>query len=315
MPTLELIYDAVAFYTIPGTPLVLLGYVDVYDEATGLSIYESMRRRWPGAIVIPITVSGTHELTYDGKRVRMCDMETGDLTPAGAAQWCYDELNLGAPEWNPPTPYCQAANGLAMMQALSNVGLKMGSQVPWAMAWWNGREDLLIPPKPWPVLPMPVYHQFRSLYDEFDIGCGLDTWITPSPPPPPKPRARGGHMGLIFETNGTIYDGYAVLNPATGKAKGIALVLDKSAATAYQAEVEAGNQPRPIPDVLNGLYNVYVVGNDAVVAEPQVSDLPGEDASGMVGHPAGTVPGGAHIPAGFTTTKPADPPAREGNLS
>ena len=93
-------------------------------------------------------------------------------------------------------------------------------------------------------------------------------------------------MGLIFETNGTIYDGYAVLDSTTGKAKGIALVLDKNGAAAYMAEGAAGNQPRPIPDDLNGLYNIYVVGNDNA-AKVQVSDLPGENQDGRIGVPPG----------------------------
>ena len=309
MATLQTIYDAVAYYSIPGAPLYLLGYVDVYAYGTGKSIYEIMRERWPGAIVIPITVSGTHELTYDGHRVRMCDMETGDLTPADAAQWCAEEIELGAPDWAPPTPYLQAANGLAMFQALDDVGLKMGVNVCWGMAWWNGRADLLIPPPPWPVLPMPVYHQFTSVFDQFDIGCGLPKWIEPSPPPPPKPKARGATMGIIFETNGTIYDGFGVLDPTTGKAKGMALELDKNAGAAIKAAAAAGLTPPPVADELNGLYNIYVVGNDAG-AKPQVSDLPGTDTSGMIGHPVGTVPGGAHISSGFTT----DPAAAKGPL-
>lgn len=279
---LQVGYDAVAFTSIPGAPLALLGYVDVYAYGSGKSIYQCMRERWPGAAVIPITVNGTHELTYDGKRVRMCDVEYRDLTPAGGAQWCAEELELGAPDWAPPTPYCQAANGLAMMQALAAVGLHMGTQIPWGMAWWNGRMDLLPPPPPWPRLPLPVYHQYLSIYDQYDMWVALPEWIWPSPPAPPKPKPRGGHMGLIFETNGTIYDGAMALG-ADGKLHPCTIALDKTAATAYMNEVAAGNQPRPIPDVSNGLYNKYVVGN---LAEPlQVSDLPGEDASGQIGYP------------------------------
>jgi hypothetical protein len=284
---LQLGYDAVDFYSIPGSPLALMGYVDVHDEATGLSIYQSMRQRWPGAVVIPITTGGTHELTYDGKRVRVCDFEYLDLTAAGAAQWAAEEIQLGAPSWDPPTLYCQAANGAAAMSALSTVGLRMGIDVPWAMAWWNGRQDLLIPPPPWPKLPMPVCHQYASLYDEYDLWVGLPEWVSPSPPAPPKPKAKGVHMGLIFETNGTIYDGAVVLG-ANGKPATTAVALTKNGAAAYLAEVAAGNQPRPIPDVLNGLYNIYVVGN--LGAAVQVSDLPGEDKSGLTGVPASPAP-------------------------
>jgi hypothetical protein len=199
-----------------------------------------------------------------------------------------------------------------MMQALAGVGLKMGIDVPWGMAWWNGRQDLLIPPRPWPVLPMPVYHQFQSIYDQYDLWVALPQWLEPSPPPPPKPKAKGANMGIIFETNGTIYDGFGVLG-AGGKAKGAALTLGQNAAAAYRAAAAAGNVPPPIPDVLNGLYNVYVVGNDSG-ALPQVSDLPGEDTSGMIGHPVGTTPGALHMPPGFGTTLP-EPPTAFGDAS
>jgi hypothetical protein len=280
LPPLMTGYDAVDFYSVPGQPLLLMGYVDVFDEATGLSIYESMRRRWPSAIVIPITVAGTHQLTYDGRRVRVCDFEYRDLTAAGAAQWAAEELELGAPAWDPPTIYCQAANGLAAFQALAAIDLRMGVDVPWMMAWWNGRPDLLIPPPPWPKLPMPVAHQYLCEYNEFDIFCALPEWATPSPPPPPKPKPKGGHV--LFETNGTIYDGGLALD-AAGKVVPCTATYTPNMKTAYDNAVAAGNAPPPVADYLNAFYNYYVVGNFKDTA--QVSDLPGEDQSGLSGAP------------------------------
>ena len=163
-------YDAVSIDTIPGTPTACLGYVDVWDEQTGLSNYQSVRERWPQAIVVPITVSGTHALTYDGKRVRMVDMETGDLTPAEAAQWCYEEIQLGSPSW--------------------------GEAVPWFGAWWNGVPDLAMPPPPWPQLPTPVGHQYERQGEfTYDISVVLESWLLlPSPPTPYCQAANGQAM-------------------------------------------------------------------------------------------------------------------------
>ena len=113
-------------------------------------------------------------------------------------------------------------------------------------------------------------------------------------------------MGLIFETNGVIYDG-AVAPDATGKLHPATVALTPNAKTAYMNEVTAGNQPRPIPDYMNALYNIYVVGNMASVAPAQVSDLPGEDTSGKIGYPpvaAVAPPAGMAAPGG-----PAPAPA------
>jgi len=275
---LQIGYDAVGINTVPGSPMAMLGYTDVWDYQTGSWNYQAVAARWPGITVITITTSGQH--SGGGRRIRMCDMEFKDLSPAGAAQWAYEEIQLGAPSWDPPTISCQAANGLAVSEALDNVGLRMGIDVPWGMAWWNGRVDLLIPPKPWPVLPMPVYHQYLSIYNQYDIWCALPEWVWPTPPPPPKPKAKGTHM--LFETNGVIYDGGVAfkgtqLVPAT-------VTYTPNMKTAYMAEVAAGNQPRPIPDYMNSYYNYYVVGNFGAVGV-QVSDLPGEDVSGKIGYP------------------------------
>ena len=169
-PALVTCYDAVSIDTIPGSPAACLGYVDVWDEQTGRSNYQSVRERWPEAIVVPITVSGTHELTYDGKRVRMCDSESGDLSSAGAAQWCYEELELGAPSW--------------------------GEVIPWYMAWWNGVPDLAIPRPPWPVLPAPVGHQYyREGEFTYDMSVVLKRWLMlPAPPTPYCQSANGLSM-------------------------------------------------------------------------------------------------------------------------
>jgi hypothetical protein len=167
--TLQLCFDAVAIATIPVVPTAALGYVDVWDEQTGLSNYQSVRERWPSAIVVPITVQGSHALTYDGRRVRMVDMESGDLTATEAAQWCYEEIELGAPSW--------------------------GEVIPWFMAWWNGEPDLVIPPPPWPVLPTPIGHQYARIGPPpglYDTSAVLESWLLLPAPPTPYCQAANG---------------------------------------------------------------------------------------------------------------------------
>jgi hypothetical protein len=167
--TLTTVYDAVAIGTIPGTPTALLGYVDVWDQQTGMSNYQSLRERWPSAIVAPGTVSGTHDLTYDGRRPKWVDMETGDLTASEAATWCYEELELGAPSW--------------------------GEVVPWFGAWWNGVADLAMPPPPWPQLPTPVGHQYARIGPPpglYDMSVVLESWLLAPAPPTPYCQAANG---------------------------------------------------------------------------------------------------------------------------
>jgi len=74
-----------------------------------------------------------------------------------AAQWAYEEIQLGAPSWTRPPSTARPPTVLPFPRPWTT----------WASVWVlmfrgdgmvNGRVDLLIPPKPWPVLPMPVYH-------------------------------------------------------------------------------------------------------------------------------------------------------------
>jgi len=179
--SLVIVYDSCNVDAIPDDAQVLMGYVDVYD-ASGRSIYDLMKARFPNATVISGTVTGV-------PGVRWCDMETGDLSAPEAATWAYNEIQSGRPVWDPPTIYCQAANGESVKVALADLGLTMGSQVPWAMAWWNDVQDLNPPPPPWPILPPPVCHQFMTIKNTYDMSVALSSWIWPAPPaPPPKPK-------------------------------------------------------------------------------------------------------------------------------
>jgi hypothetical protein len=189
------IYDAVAVDTIPlGAEVVF--YYDMPDT------YAAVKARFPNATLLGITTQGAH-----GPEWRMCDMETGDLTPSEAAQWAYDEITSGRPAWNPPTIYAQAANGQEVQQAVEALGLQFGTQVPWFMAWWNGVPDLTPPPPPWPPLPTPVGHQYyRESPDTYDMSVALPSWVYPAPPPPPPTHYQG--------------EGMFIRNPGPGNASG-----------------------------------------------------------------------------------------------
>jgi hypothetical protein len=197
---LVVIGDAVAVGTLPENLEVVMGY-DMPDTLPLL------RARFPNATVLTITTQGAGSY-------RLCDMETGDLTPAEAAQWAYNEISSGRPKWDPPTIYCQAANGQAVEWALASLGLKLGVDVQWFMAWWNGKPDLAIPPPPWPVLPAPVGHQYlREGEFTYDLSVALSSWVWPTPPPLPQPK----EVDMLLVRNPSAHEGGGTIKLPDGK--------------------------------------------------------------------------------------------------
>jgi hypothetical protein len=172
-------YDAVAVETIPSNA----GLVFYYDEPSTLGPVQQL---FPNAAHIGITTQGA-----GGPNWRLCDMETGDLTAAQAAQWAYNQIHGGMPVWMKPTIYCQSANVQAVFDACAAIGLKLGAftdptaDVWWFMAWWNGVPNLVPPPPPWWQPPQPVGHQFHTVYDAYDVDVCLEGWVFLAPPAPP----------------------------------------------------------------------------------------------------------------------------------
>jgi len=70
---------------------------------------------------------------------------------------------------------------------------------------------------------------------------------------PPKPKPKPG-VDMYFTTNGVTY-----LATAGPGGKGYAVALTQNGLKAYEAAVAAGTVAPPIPDIENGLYNLFVV--------------------------------------------------------
>ena len=98
----------------------LLVYVDG-DFANSVWAAE----HFPDAHKIPITVKGQ-------AGVRVCDCETGDLTPAGAAEWAETELREGRHPWI----YVNDSTRPKVEAALIARGIK-----PTQLQWWESNPD------------------------------------------------------------------------------------------------------------------------------------------------------------------------------
>jgi hypothetical protein len=282
-------YDAVNILSIPGAPPAVLGYTDIYNE-DGQSIYEWACQRWSNTTVIPITTRGLH--SGGGFRQRMCDCEYLDLGPTQAAQWAYEEIQLdvaGAATYDPPTIYCQAANAHAVFLACAALGLVLGKDVNWAMAWWNGVANFAPPPMPpWPWVPPPVYHQYTSLYNEYDMWVALASWVWPTPPPPPAPvkTEEGDIMGYLLR-NGLIYSKEVKPVIAGGVPSSVWEAMDANGVLAVKKS-NIAIVPDNLDSIFNMCPNIPYSGKQTAPFPPMVGrDWNRTQAPGKLGAPIG----------------------------
>lgn len=78
------------------------------------------RATFPGREFISITVFGL-------PGCRVCDCETGDLTPAEEAKWCHDEIVAG----RRPTGYHNLSTHPAAVAEMAKYGLEFGRDADW----------------------------------------------------------------------------------------------------------------------------------------------------------------------------------------
>lgn len=120
-------FDSVRMANIPATATIVACYRD------GIYANEAeCRRLFPHAWIVVITVKGLPGCL-------VCDCERGDLTPAQAAAWAYQEIRSG----NRPTIYCSWAYRLAVNAELALYGLELGVTVDWWCADYVGHAILV----------------------------------------------------------------------------------------------------------------------------------------------------------------------------
>lgn len=158
-------YDSVSVSAIPSDAQMVAGYVDgkwpTYDE---------VKRRFPRAVVVSITVSGR-------PGAQVVDCEQGDLTPAEAAQWARLEKLAG----RHPTIYCSQSPWPAVQAECHKAGLDPGTDVSWWIASYNDPPITAIPPG-------AIAHQHTNdAARDLDISSVADYWPGVDPVPIPHP--------------------------------------------------------------------------------------------------------------------------------
>jgi len=115
-------YDAVDASGIPQDAPAVAAYVD-----GGYAWSEEDWARFPGVPHVTITVLGA-------AGARVCDCESGDLTPVQAAAWAATEVLAG----RRPTIYCNTSTLPAVLGALPVFGLQFGRDLDWWQAQYDG---------------------------------------------------------------------------------------------------------------------------------------------------------------------------------
>jgi hypothetical protein len=118
-------YDAVNVDALPHHTAIALGYVDGRDTS---GHFAAMHRRFPGALVIPTTVTGEH---LDAK---VGDVERGDMTPEHGAQWAHRKVSAG----EAPTLYCSASNWPTVRAEVAALKFPPGPPVSYLVALYDG---------------------------------------------------------------------------------------------------------------------------------------------------------------------------------
>lgn len=160
-------YDAVNPDNIPADAQVVAGYVDGrYND------FQAMVAKFPNALHVPITVFGAPD-------VRVCDCETGDLTPDQAAAWAKSEVNAG----RRPTIYCNISTQPAVVNSLAAQGLQFGRDVDWWAAHYTGTPHL----EPGSVATQYADPGPYDISETDGVWPGVPNSPAPAPAPAPTP--------------------------------------------------------------------------------------------------------------------------------
>jgi hypothetical protein len=166
--TYAIMYDDVSASGDPPGGDGYAGYMNgLYND------YEATKARFPGKPVKSISVYGTDAAALGAD---ICDCETGDYTPAGAAQWARMKIDAGLGR---PTIYCNTSTYNALTNALAAQRLRFGVDVD----WWEAHYDNV------PVLsssPGAIGKQYQS-FPNYDISVVDPTWLGLVPAPDPIP--------------------------------------------------------------------------------------------------------------------------------
>ncbi len=126
-------FDAVHPENIPRGAWAVAGYSDGAYNWT-VPQWEYFMNSWR----IPITVLGGHT------GARVVDCETGDVSPAGAAQWANREIHSG----RRPTVYCNRSTYPTVKWCLEALNLQFGRDVSLWLAAPDGVALLSVPGDP-----------------------------------------------------------------------------------------------------------------------------------------------------------------------
>lgn len=152
------LYDSVDVSRIPADAEMVAGYVDGH-----WATYESLAQHFPNAVRVSITVFGSAS-------AQVCDCETGDLTPAQAAQWAKTKLVSG----QHPTIYCSASVKPSVVGALNSLAVD-----PASVSWWIADYDGIAQ-----LPPGAVAKQYRSdTTQNLDYSVVADYWPGVDPAP------------------------------------------------------------------------------------------------------------------------------------
>ena len=177
------IFDAVDVPAIPADAQTILAYID-----GGYVTYAAVKARFPNARILTVTTNGKN-------RADICDVESGDATPAIAAAGVRAGLY--------PTVYSALSTRGALTAAL------------WGLEWnWYAADPTGVPH----IVPGSVATQYAwpgyGSPGNYDISLAEDAWLNPpAPPPPPTPQEtdvliastpNGGYWCLTL-SNGAVY--------------------------------------------------------------------------------------------------------------
>lgn len=114
-------YDSANLDGIPSDASMVAYYV---DGRYGVSTEPEMRRRWPAAVLVPISAVGSNAGIVG-------DVETGDLTPAGSVDWVLMRRAAGVT----PSLYCNRSTWPAVRAAF---GYRLVAEPSYWIAAYDG---------------------------------------------------------------------------------------------------------------------------------------------------------------------------------
>lgn len=219
-------YDAVYVPAIPPDATIIAVYVDGEWPTEA-----AVRARFLQAHLITITVTGSPDNM-------VCDCETGDLTPAQAAQWAADEKTAG----RRPTIYCNESTTPDVVAALAVHGLTFGRDVDHWLAAPDGIAEV-------PEGCVAKQYWWGPGIYSYDADVALPTWSALPQPKPPAPEPEA--TMCYFTWLGKSYAGTVGTDN-----RGHGVELGAGAVKALQA-----GGVKFIADAEASLYNLFVLGD------------------------------------------------------